>query len=159
MKVLRWMPFSRRTSRINAEAACRRRRLDPQEIFQREDLVSGRRESAQHEVCPMRPVRHQVPVKTRWGTWRKNRSRACRPDESLRSTGRHRRAIQTEPTRDLSKKTRTIDALSSKSASGVPRYDIFEHVFHERRFTMSNNASIHCSQQPEELFVPHMNAI
>ena len=50
MKVLRWMPFSKRTSWINAASTCGRRRLDPQEVFQREGLISGRRESAQQSM-------------------------------------------------------------------------------------------------------------
>ena len=68
---------------MNADAACGRRRLDPLEVFQREGLISGRRETAQYEVCPMRPVRYCVPVRTAAGYRRRNRSRACRPDESL----------------------------------------------------------------------------
>ena len=79
------MPFSRRTSRINAEAARGQRRLDPQEVFQREGLESRRIYLAKHEVCLMRPVRHRVPVRTQKGYRRINYSHARRPDEPIRA--------------------------------------------------------------------------
>ena len=105
MKLLQERPFSRRTSGINAEAACGRRRLDPQD--QREGVERGRKQLAQHEVFPMqqkyifliRPLRHVVSVRTAAGNRRRNRTPACRPKESRRSAQSRVWATQTRPTR------------------------------------------------------------
>ena len=55
VNVLRRMPFSRRTSWVNAEAACRQRRLDPKDVFRREGLIQKKKKSPTRCMCGSRP--------------------------------------------------------------------------------------------------------